>query len=122
MVVKRDGTRQPFSRQKLLNGIMLALRKRPVGRMEVEELVDCIEAKLAEQYRLEVPSRELGEIVMGELMHLDPVAYVRFASVYRQFDNPEQFVAELGNIRKGGDCVQPRRQDTDRRIDRHARI
>jgi transcriptional repressor NrdR len=102
MVVKRDGRREPYSRQKLLNGIQLALRKRPVGREQVEELIDSVEAGLAEANRLEAPSKELGEMVLNRLVKLDPVGYVRFASVYRQFENAEQFMAELKNLRKGG--------------------
>lgn len=120
MVVKRSGSREPFSRQKLLAGILLALRKRPVARTEVEALVDCIEAQLAEDYRLEISSAELGEIVLAELRELDPVACVRFASVFRQFASPEQFVDELSSIRKGGECVRIRTQDPARKPGRQA--
>lgn len=105
MVAKRDGRREPFNRQKLVSGLLLALRKRPVSREQVDKLVEGVEARLAEQYRLEVPSRELGEIVLDRLRELDPVAYVRFASVYRQFDSAEQFAAELTNLTKGGASV-----------------
>ncbi|HDQ98660.1 MAG TPA: transcriptional repressor NrdR [candidate division WOR-3 bacterium] len=101
-VVKRDGRREPYDRQKLLAGILLALRKRPVSREQVEKMVDGIEATLAEQHRLEISSRELGGLVLARLRALDPVAYVRFASVYRQFDDAEQFVSELTNLMKGG--------------------
>jgi len=102
MVVKRDGRREPYSRQKLLNGIQLALRKRPVGRERIEQLIDSVEAGLAEANRLEAPSQELGEMVLTRLVKLDPVGYVRFASVYRQFESTEQFMEELKNLRKGG--------------------
>jgi transcriptional repressor NrdR len=101
-IVKRNGSREPYDRGKLLAGVMLACRKRPVSRETMERLVDAIEAHLGEEYRLEVPSQELGEMVLEKLSSLDPVAYVRFASVYRQFDSPEQFTAELQNLRKGG--------------------
>lgn len=100
MVVKRNGSREPFDRGKLLAGVVLACRKRPVGREEMDKLVDSIEVKLGEDYRLEVPSQELGELVLERLSVLDPVAYVRFASVYRQFESPEQFVKELKNLEK----------------------
>jgi transcriptional repressor NrdR len=106
MVVKRDGRREPYDRRKLLNGIQLALRKRPVGRDRVEELIDSVEASLAEDYRLEAPTKELGEMVLTRLVKLDPVGYVRFASVYRQFESTEQFMAELNNLRKGGNGAE----------------
>jgi transcriptional repressor NrdR len=92
MVIKRNGSREPFDRSKLLAGVMLACRKRPISRDDMEKLVDGIETKLGEEYRLEVPSQELGEMVLERLSGLDLVAYVRFASVYRQFDTPEHFV------------------------------
>jgi transcriptional repressor NrdR len=100
MVVKRNGSLEPFDRGKLLAGVVLACRKRPVSREDMDKLVDSIEAKLGEDYRLEVPSQELGELVLERLSGLDPVAYVRFASVYRQFDSPEHFVQELKNLKK----------------------
>ena len=100
MVVMRNGSREPFDRGKLLAGIVLACRKRPISREEMDKLVDSVEVKLGEDYRLEVPSQELGELVLDRLSVLDPVAYVRFASVYRQFDSPEHFVEELKNLKR----------------------
>lgn len=100
MVRKRDGRIEPYDRQKLLDGVMLALRKRPVSRGQAEELVDSVEADVVDEHRLEITSRELGELVLRRLDTLDRVAYVRFASVYRQFDSPEQFLAALGNLKK----------------------
>lgn len=102
MVIKRDGTREPYVREKLMRGVILACRKRPVSREVMERLVDAVEARLDEDYRVEVASRELGELVLGRLRDLDPVAYVRFASVYRKFDTAEQFAEELENLVKGG--------------------
>jgi transcriptional repressor NrdR len=102
MVIKRDGTREPYVREKLMRGVILACRKRPVSREAMERLVDAVEARLDEDYRVEVASRELGELVLGRLRDLDPVAYVRFASVYRKFDTAEQFAEELENLVKGG--------------------
>jgi len=100
IVVKRNGTREPFDRGKLLAGVVLACRKRPISREDMDKLVDSVEARLGEDYRLEVPSQELGELVLERLSVLDPVAYVRFASVYRQFDSPEHFVEELENLKR----------------------
>jgi transcriptional repressor NrdR len=100
MVIKRDGRREPYERQKVVNGIVLACRKRPVGREEIERLVETVEARLEEQGRVEVSSAEIGELVLEQLIKIDPVAYVRFASVYRQFNSPEQFVEELKKLKK----------------------
>ncbi len=100
MVVKRNGSREPYDRGKLLAGVVLACRKRPISREELDNLVDSVEVTLGEDYRLEVPSQELGELVLERLSALDPVAYVRFASVYRQFDSPEHFVEELKNLKR----------------------
>ena len=102
MVVKRDGRREPYDRQKLLSGIMLSLRKRPIGPARAEEIVREVETGLAHADRIEVGSCELGDMVLNRLVKLDPVAYVRFASVYRQFENPQQFMSELENLSKGG--------------------
>ncbi len=106
MVIKRDGSRQPYDRSKLIAGVMLACRKRPVSRDAIEALVDRIEARIGEEYRLEIPAPELGEMILEQLKELDPVAYVRFASVYRKFDSPAQFVAELENLEKGGSSAR----------------
>jgi len=101
MVTKRDGRREPFDRDKLLSGIMLAVRKRPVARPVVEELVSSVESSLAESGRIEVTSETIGEMVLDRLAGIDPVAYIRFASVYRHFENLEQFVKEMENMKKG---------------------
>ncbi|MBM3314350.1 transcriptional repressor NrdR [candidate division WOR-3 bacterium] len=102
MVVKRDGGREPYDRNKVLTGVLLACRKRPVSRDDIDKLVNAVELGLAEESRQEVTSVELGERVLARLGGLDPVACVRFASVYRQFDTPEKFVEELRNLRDGG--------------------
>ncbi|MGQ9678102.1 MAG: transcriptional regulator NrdR [bacterium] len=101
MVIKRDGRREPYDRQKLLNGILLACRKRPISRTEIEKIINSVEVKLTEDSRGEVNSSEVGELVLEQLLSIDPVAYVRFASVYRHFNSPEQFVEELKNLKKG---------------------
>lgn len=100
MVVKSDGRREVYERDKLISGILLACRKRPISREMVEDLVSALEKELADEYRLEVESRELGEMVLKRLLNLDEVAYVRFASVYKKFENIEQFQEELKRIRE----------------------
>lgn len=97
-VVKRDGRREPYDRQKLLFGIVTACTKRPVNIDTIEAVVDRIEQRLEESGRVEVESRWLGERVMEELQDVDEVAYVRFASVYRQFKDVTEFMNELRGL------------------------
>jgi len=99
MVIKKDGRREPFDRHKVLAGLVKACEKRPVGMEDLERLVDELERELSRQFEREVPSREIGERVMRQLHALDPVAYVRFASVYREFKDVEQFMRELQELR-----------------------
>ncbi len=98
LVVKRDGRREPFDRQKILNGILKACEKRPVSYPTVEKVVDTLEAEFQASGEKEVSSVKIGERVMGELLKLDDVAYVRFASVYRQFKDISQFVEEIKGL------------------------
>ena len=98
MVVKKDGRREPFDRHKLLAGLVKACEKRPVSMDDLERLVDELERELSQQFEREAPSREVGERVMKKLHALDPVAYVRFASVYREFKDVEQFMRELKDL------------------------
>jgi transcriptional repressor NrdR len=98
MVVKKDGRREPFDRHKLLAGLVKACEKRPVSMDQLEHLVDNLERELSQAFEREVPSREVGERVMKSLHALDPVAYVRFASVYREFKDVEQFMRELKDL------------------------
>jgi len=97
-VIKRDGRREPFSREKILNGVRKACEKRPISIDALEKLVDRVESWVLEQGRKEISSLEIGEKVMEELRKLDEVAYVRFASVYRQFKDVNQFFEELKMI------------------------
>jgi transcriptional repressor NrdR len=99
-VVKRDGRREPYDRQKLLLGIVTACTKRPVNIDTIETAVDRIEQRLEESGRVEVDSSWLGEQVMNELQEVDEVAYVRFASVYRQFKDVTEFMDELRGLRE----------------------
>ena len=98
MIVKKDGRREPFDRHKLLAGLVKACEKRPVSMDDLERLVDELERELSQHFEREVPSREVGERVMKRLHALDPVAYVRFASVYREFKDVEQFLRELKDL------------------------
>ncbi len=98
-VVKKDGRREPFDRQKLLAGLQRACQKRPVSSEALERLVDAVERGLVESGDKETTSRAIGEKVLVALRDLDRVAYVRFASVYRSFDDVEQFMAELRDLR-----------------------
>ena len=98
MVIKKDGRREPFDRSKLLAGLVKACEKRPVGMDRLEGLVDTLEREFLRQFEREVPSKEVGERVMRQLHELDPVAYVRFASVYREFKDLEQFMHELKDV------------------------
>lgn len=98
MVLKQDGRLEEFSRQKLLNGLTRACRKRPVTLRKIEWMVDQIIEQIERDYDLEVPSREIGERVMKSLVDVDQVAYVRFASVYRRFEDVDQFVDEVQSM------------------------
>ena len=99
-VVKSDGTRQPFDETKLLSGIQRAVEKRPVNTEQIDAAVNRIKQSLRASGEREVPSQQVGELVMGVLRELDAVAYVRFASVYRQFRDINEFMAELEGILK----------------------
>ena len=98
MVIKKDKTRQPFDREKLMNGLLRACEKRPVSINDLEKLVDGIEAQLYNSLQREVTTEEIGELIMLKLKNLDEVAYVRFASVYRQFKDINTFMAELRKL------------------------
>ncbi len=95
-VVKKDGTRVPFERDKIKRGLEKACWKRPVSDEQIEAVVNTVESELAAKFENEVESRFLGELVMQHLRKLDQVAFVRFASVYREFKDVRDFVEELG--------------------------
>ena len=95
MVVKKDNRREPFDRKKILNGLIKACEKRPVSVEQLEEVVDDIEKQLYSKMEKEVPSTVIGNIIMEKLALMDEVAYVRFASVYRQFKDINAFTKEL---------------------------
>ncbi len=100
MVIKKDKTRQIFDRQKLLNGLLRACEKRPVSIDELERLVENIETQILNSLKREITTHEIGEMVMAKLKDLDEVAYVRFASVYRQFRDINTFMEELHKLLK----------------------
>jgi transcriptional repressor NrdR len=100
IVVKKDGTREAFDRDKVLNGILRACEKRPVTLADIEKLIDDIESKLYNMLEREVTSERVGEMVMERLQKIDDIAYVRFASVYRQFKDINSFMDELAKIIK----------------------
>jgi transcriptional regulator NrdR len=100
MVIKKDETRQTFDREKLLNGLLRASEKRPVSINVLEKMVYDIESQIHNTLRREITSREIGEMVMTRLKDIDEVAYVRFASVYRQFKDINTFMDELRKLLK----------------------
>ena len=98
MVIKKDGTRERFERQKLVNGLLKACEKRPVSTAAIERVADKVESALQERPEKEMSTDEVGRMVMDELRRLDKVAYVRFASVYRQFRDIGEFMSELKDL------------------------
>jgi len=99
-VVKKDDRRENFSREKLKKGILRACEKRPVSMETIEQVVDSIEAELKSNKDKEVPGKKIGELVMRKLKKLDKVAYIRFASVYREFKDLSSFKEELSKLEK----------------------
>jgi transcriptional repressor NrdR len=100
MVIKQDGRREPFDRDKILGGIQIACAKRPIDTGSIEELVSGIESELYHRGSREVTSREIGEMVMRNLRRLDEVAYIRFATIYRQFADVEDLVDEIESLQE----------------------
>lgn len=103
LVVKKDGRRQAFDRSKMLGGIQTACEKRPIAVERIDDVVSDIERELSRRFDREVPSKVIGELVMDRLAKIDEVAYVRFASVYRQFKDVNQFMEELKELLKKAD-------------------
>jgi len=102
VVLKKDGSRQPFDRNKILNGLMSACKKRQVSLSQMEAFVDEIEAKIYNSMEREMNSKQIGEMIMEKLKTFDQVAYVRFASVYKEFNDISTFVEEAGTLIKSG--------------------
>jgi transcriptional repressor NrdR len=100
MVVKRDGRREPYERAKLERGLVRALEKRPISQLSIENLLNEVEDEAAMRGKTanEIPSQELGEMILGKLYAIDKVAYVRFASVYRKFETMDEFIREIERL------------------------
>jgi transcriptional repressor NrdR len=98
MVIKKDGRREPFNRQKILNGLRKACEKRPLSIDTVDKLASTVEQEIRKRNENEIPSSLIGEMIMGRLKEIDEVAYVRFASVYRQFKDLSIFMNELQSL------------------------
>lgn len=98
MVIKKDGTSEPFDRTKLLRGLLVATAKRNVPIDRLEALIDDLIAELHNSFRYEVPSSQLGDLVLRRLRDVDKVAYVRFASVYKEFKDLDEFTSELNHL------------------------
>jgi transcriptional repressor NrdR len=107
MVVKRDGRRVAFDRQKLISGLLRSCEKRPISRDAIEALALDVEKNLQNQIEPEVSSLRIGEMVLNRLRELDEVAYVRFASVYRQFRDISEFSSEIQQLVRGQEEVAP---------------
>lgn len=99
LVIKADGRREPYDHQKIKRSIQIACKKRPVSVKTIDEMVARIEGRLRDKQQDEINSREIGEMVINELRELDEVAYVRFASVYRNFQDKEEFMNELKGLK-----------------------
>jgi transcriptional repressor NrdR len=100
MVIKKDGRRERFERQKILQGLLKACEKRPVATAKLESIVDDVEGVVQEATERELTTAEIGEMIMQQLKKLDKVAYVRFASVYMDFKDVQEFMTELKNLLK----------------------
>lgn len=107
-VAKRDGRSEDFSKEKLLLSLRRACQKRPVSETQLEELAEKIYHDLAVKHGREVNYRLIGEAVMGELRALDKVAYIRYASIYRQFEEPDEFLTEIKKLEKPHDTLTRR--------------
>ena len=106
MVVKRDGRREEFSREKLVSGLKKACQKRPISPKAIEDLVEKITEEIIDKYDREVPGMAIGERVMEALRQIDKVAYVRFASVYRRFEEATEFVSEVNKLESNHDTTK----------------
>lgn len=104
MVVKKDGRREPFERRKIIEGILKACEKRPISITEIEQFVDDLEREIQEKGVPEIQTRAIGEKVMEQLRQWDDVAYVRFASVYKQFKDLKEFMDQLKELLAKGEA------------------
>ena len=98
LVIKKDMTRENFNKEKINNGLIIACQKRPVSRKQIEDMAYEIEKKISNSMLTEIPSKDIGEMVMEKLKEVDEISYVRFASVYRQFKDINTFLEEIKNL------------------------
>lgn len=98
LVIKKDLTRENFNKEKIINGLIIACQKRPISRRQIEDLANDIEKTISNSMLTEIPSKDIGEMVMKNLKELDEISYVRFASVYRQFKDINTFLEEIKNL------------------------
>ena len=98
LVIKKDLTRENFNKEKIINGLIIACQKRPVSRKQIEDMAYEIEKKISNSMLTEIPSKDIGEMVMEKLKEVDEISYVRFASVYRQFKDINTFLEEIKNL------------------------
>jgi transcriptional repressor NrdR len=107
-IIKNDQRREPYDRQKLMSGVLSACKKRPISMDKITAVVDKIEDQIQKLSKTEVPSKEIGGLVMNELYQLDDVAYVRFASVYRKFKDKGEFITEIKELSAKNDTQHTR--------------
>lgn len=98
LVIKKDLTRENFNKEKIINGLIIACQKRPISRKQIEDIAADIEKTISNSMLTEIPSKDIGEMVMVRLKDLDEISYVRFASVYRQFKDINTFLEEIKNL------------------------
>ena len=98
LVIKKDSTRENFNKEKIINGLIIACQKRPVSRKQIEDMTYDIENAISNSMLTEIPTKDIGEMVMSKLKELDEISYVRFASVYRQFKDINTFLEEIKNL------------------------
>jgi transcriptional repressor NrdR len=113
MVIKRDGKREPYRKEKILGGINKAVEKRKIPTVQIERIIHNIEKSILDISDKEVSTSEIGNLVMMHLRHLDPVAYIRFAAVYRKFQDVEEFVNELKHDEYNNFKIHPVKEDTN---------
>lgn len=98
VVIKKDNRREPYDRQKLKSGILIACKKRPISSQQIEEIADRVEHSIEKNQKHEVASLEIGEFLIDELFKIDEIAYIRFASVYRNFKSADEFINQVGKL------------------------
>ena len=98
LVIKKDSTRENFNKEKIINGLIIACQKRPVSRRQIEDVANDIEKTISNKMITEIPSDDIGEMIMDRLKEIDEVSYVRFASVYRQFKDINTFMEEIKSL------------------------